>query len=268
MENSKTWVVRGVAGLGLVALGWFALQVLAPRGLAWIVWTVAALGAAFFLLELFVRARRRASEKAEWARWKQAVDDPKIRRTVISELERSFARARILGPRMRLTQARLATALAELHEADGKSEKAIQVLAKVPVEELEPLQAAVVRCARAQAYLHAGDVDGAAATIAPVGDVTGDPVVDANLALVRGAIALEEGDRDGALSAARSVAAAAEPNDELWDDARGLEAACLADAGDAAGARAALEAVEQAGRQRLGLLGSARLRALVSEHDP
>jgi hypothetical protein len=259
----KTFITRAVVLVGLLLFGWVLDHFLEPLGLRWVVWTLAGVVVAFFLLETGLRARKRARERADWRRWRAAMDDPNARRAAIRELRSRIDATRRLGRRFRVRHARLATTLAELHEADGDGEAAVKVLAKVPATELEPLQEAVVRHARAQAYLHAGDPEGAAATLKPLPESTGDAVLDASLTLVRGAVALEESRVDDALSAAREIAAKAEPHDELWDEATALEAACLHEQGDEDAAREALARLEEAGRRRLARVGSARVRDLI-----
>ncbi|RZO52912.1 MAG: hypothetical protein EVA89_30170 [Sandaracinaceae bacterium] len=265
----KTWIVRALVVIGLLFFGWIGHFFLAPRGLAWIVWTVASVIGAFVALEVILRTRKRREERADWARFEAAVTDPGSRREVIRELVREIDRARRFGPRGRMPHARLAVRLAELHLANDDAEKALQALAKVPVTELEPLPAAVVRCARAQAYLHAGDADGAHAALSPLGAeldaaAIGDPVLDATLALARGGLALERGDPDAALQAARSVTALAEPHDELWDEARALEAAALDAQGASDEAAETLGSIRATGRARLEAIGTARVRRLLA----
>lgn len=258
----KTWIVRGATLLGALVFGWVLYVLLEPRGYAWVVWTLGCFVLGFFVTEMVLRTRKRSGERADWARWKAALLDPPARRRAIGELRRAQDRARRLGPRLAIRQARVAVALAELELADGKDDAAIRTLSKVDVSLLDPLQAVILRVARAQAYLHGGDVDGAASTLIPLeGETTGDAVLDASLALARGAVALEEGRLDEARAAAAAIVDAAEPHDELWDEAKALEAACLAASG--APHAASLEAIQEAGRRRLAALGSARVRALI-----
>ena len=262
----RTWIGRALVVIGLLFFGWIGHFFLAPRGLAWIVRTVASVIGAFVALEVILRTRKRRKERADWARFEAAVTDPGSRREVIRELVREIDRARRFGPRVRHAPA---GAEAELHLANDDAEKALQALAKVPVTELEPLPAAVVRCARAQAYLHAGDADGAHAALSPLGAeldaaAIGDPVLDATLALARGGLALERGDPDAALQAARSVTALAEPHDELWDEARALEAAALDAQGASDEAAERLGSIRATGRARLEAIGTARVRRLLA----
>ncbi|MEZ4339763.1 MAG: hypothetical protein R3B82_24345 [Sandaracinaceae bacterium] len=262
----KTWLIRGAVVLGLLVFGWVLRVLLEPLGYGWVVWVLAGLVGAFFATEMILRTRKRSGERADWARWKAALLDPPARRKAIAELRRESDRARRLGPRLAVRQTRLAVALAELWLADGKSDEATRTLARADASRLEPLQAAILRIARVQAYLHGGDVDGAAATLAPLeGDTLGDAVVDATLTLARGAVALEEGRLDEARAAAEAIVEAAEPHDELWDEAKALEAACRdAEGGDP---NDALEAIRPPGRRRLAALGSARVRRLLEALD-
>ncbi len=261
----KTWLIRGAVVLGLLISGWVLRVLLEPLGYGWVVWVLAGLVGGFFVLELTLRARKRGTERADWARWRAALLDPPARRRAIAELRREGDRARRLGARLIVRQTRLAVALAELQLADGKADEAVRTLSRVDASLLDPPQAALLRVARVQAYLHDGDVDGAAATLAPLeGDTLGDAVVDATLALARGAVALEEGRVAEARAAAEAIVEAAEAHDELWDEAKALEAACLdAEGGDAG---PVILAIHEPGRARLAALGSARVRALIARH--
>ena len=224
----KTWIIRGVTLAGTLTFGYVLHYFLEPLGYAWVVWTLGGVALAFFALEMGLQRYRRASERAAWIRWRDALLDGGARRSALGELRRELARARRLGPRLRVKQARLSVVMAELQLAEGKSTDAIATLSKIDVGKLDPDQAAAIRLARAQAYLHLGDVDGAASTLSPLeGDTTGDAVLDASLELAFGALALEEGRVDDAAKAAAHVASIAEVHDELWDEAKALEAACL-----------------------------------------
>ncbi|MBX3271827.1 MAG: hypothetical protein KF729_16285 [Sandaracinaceae bacterium] len=260
----KTWLIRAAVLAGTLVLGAALHAALAPRNLAWVVYALGGGVVALVALEVGLRLSRRRRERADWARWRAALLDPPARRRAIGELRRAADRAARLGPRLAVRQARLAVALGELQLAEGRAEDALRALARVDVSLLDPLQATIVRVARLQAYLHHDDLDGASSTLAPLdGAQDLDPVLDATLALARGAVALEQGRTDDALAAARAVASRAEPHDEIWDEARALEAASL----EASGApwRAVLASVEGSGRARLAALGSARVRRLCAE---
>lgn len=262
----KTWIIRGITLLVGLTFGWVLYKLLAPLGYAWVVWTLAALSVGFFVLETVLRHRKRTAERTAWARWQNALLDPAARRKAILEVRRELARARRLGPRLRVRQARLSVALANLELGEGRSEDAIATLSKLDVSKLEPQQAVVVRIARAQAYLHGDDIDGAAATLSPLtDDTTGDAVLDASVTLARAAIAVEEGALDDASTAAARILGLAAKDDELWDEAKALEAVCL----DARGEphQAALREIAEPGRARLAALGSARLRGLLEPLD-
>ena len=260
----KTWIIRGITLLGALTFGWVLHMLLAPLGYAWVVWALGALAGAFFVVEIVLRWRKRAGERAAWDRYQRALLDPSLRRGVLQELRRELARARRLGPRLKVRQTRLSVALASLELADGKGDAAIATLSKIDVSKLEPLQGVVVRIARAQAYLHGRDIDGAAATLSPLaGTSSGDAALDASVKLAEGAVALEEGDRDTASAAASAVLAVAERDDELWDEAKALEAACLHAAGEPH--ESALREIGAEGRARLAAVGSARVRELLSD---
>jgi len=260
----KTWLVRAAAVAGASIAAWVLHVLLAPLGYGWVVWVLAAVVGGFLTLELSLRWRKRAGERADWARWKAALHDPRARRRAIDELRRAGDRARRLGPRFAVRQARLAVARAELELADGQAERAIATLSKLDVSRLEPAQAVVVRLARAQAYLHDGDVDGAAATLSPFdGSPPSDPALAASVTIARGQVALEEGRADEAAEAAAQVVVVAEPHDELWDEAQALAGCCAAARGE--DPAPILDAIRAPGRRRLAALGSARLRRLLED---
>jgi len=263
----KTWIVRGLTLAGALALGAALHFLLAPLGYAWVVWGLGGLVAALFALEMSLRARRRGRERRSWRRWRATIFDAPARERALAEIRRELDRARRLGPRLRVSQARLSVLLAELLLAKGSSREAIRVLSKIDLSPLQPLQAAAIRLARTQAYLHLGDVDGAASALTPFdGVATGDAVIDASVRLARGAVALEEGRVEEAEDAAGAILELAEPHDELWDDAVALKAACLEERDEPH--EVTLRTIEAAGRVRIGALGTRRLRELVAALDP
>jgi len=251
-----------LAGLGLA--GWVLHFFLAPRGLEWVVWLLGGLIAAFFALELVLRARRRSADAGDLTRWSSAQSDPSARREAIRQLRSRIDRARRFGPRLALEHARLATVLAELLEADGRPEQAIATLAKVPVDSLDAVQSAVVRHARAQAYLAAGDVDGAENALAIAPARTGEDVLDASLALARAWVALARSRIDEAERSGRAIAEAAEEGDELHDEALAILAACAVTRGRKDEGRATWARIDAEGRARLERLGPALLREIAS----
>lgn len=261
----RVWIARVAMLVGLGLLGWVLLFFLAPHGLDWIVWALGIAIAAFLALELVLRARRRGADTSDWTRWQAAQTDPSARRKAIFELRSRIDRARRFGARRALEHARLASVLAELLEADDRADQAIAVLAKVPIDALDPLQATVVRQARAQAYLAAGDTDGAEATLAAAPPRTGEDILDASLSLSRAWVALARGRNDDAEAAAHAIAAAADEGDELHDEARALLAMVHASGGDPQATRAHLARIDEEGRRRLALLGPAALRPHLTD---
>lgn len=253
-HTGRVWVTRSAILLGL-ALFLAVLYALLPAGVRWSVWILAGLIALAVIVELALRARRGAGEEAQWERWRQAMEDPAARRAAIADVRARIDRARRFGPRMHLEHARLASVLAELSMADGRSQEAIDALAKVPIDAMEPAAATVIRHARAQAYLHAGDVEGAASALAMVKDGV-DPVLDASIAIARGFIALGEKRTEDAERIATEVLAIAEEGDELHDEALALRAAIR-------GERALLDRIDEAGKRRLRLLGPAAIREVL-----
>jgi tetratricopeptide (TPR) repeat protein len=255
----RLWIVRGAIVSGLVLLGWVLWLVLSPYGFAWIVWVLAGLLAAAVAIELVVRATRVHGEGAQWEVWRRAMEDDDARQLAIDDARARIDRARRFGPRKHLEHARLAAALAELLEAAGRSQEAIDTLAKVPVDALDPIPQAVVRHARALAYLHAGDIEGAAAALALVPERV-EPVLDASIAIARGVIALGQDRLDDAERFARDIEAKAEEGDELHDEALALQAAVLLAREKPDEARALIARIDEGGRRRLALIGPALIR--------
>lgn len=262
-SHVRVWLLRlGIVATVLaVAAGLWS--VLAPRGLGWVPVALVGLLLAFAALELGLRARRRASEDVDAERWRAALTDARTRPAAIAELRRRIDRARRFGSRLRLQHARLAITLAELLEAAGKYEEAIATLARVPVDELTPLEAAVVRHARAQAYLAAGDLDGAEIALAATPERVDDAVLDASLVLARAAVCLGRGRVDEAEERARKIAELAEEGDELQDEALALIARCQWERGAHGDARASMARIDEAGRQRLLAMGPAVVREML-----
>lgn len=250
-----------LAGLALV--GWVLHALLAPRGFGWVVWTLGAFLAAFIALELVLRTRRRGADARDLERWSRAQADPHERREAIRELRSRLERARRFGPRFALEQARLSTVLAELLTADGRPEHAIAVLAKVPLDSLDDLQLGVVRHARAQAHLAAGDIEAAETTLATAPERTGEELLDASLALARAWVALASGNAHEADRAARAILEANEEGEELHDEALALLAASARARGEHESARALLARIDAEGRARLERVGPAPLRKML-----
>ena len=258
----KVWTLRALWITSALALGWALHSFLEPRGAGSVVWILGGVVTLFLLVEFVLRTRKRRDERASWARHERALLDPAARRRSIQELRRELARARRLGPRLIVRQTRLSVALADLQLAEGDSDGAVQTLSRLDISRLDDLQATVVRLSRARAYLHGDDLDGAAATLSPITEeVISDPVLRASLTLARGQLALEEQRPDDACAAAQQIAQIAEPHDELWDEAKALEACCMHAEGKAFDQP--LGQIRAAGRERLAALGSARLRALL-----
>lgn len=260
----RIWIARSGMLLGLALAGWVAWYFLAPLGLGWIVWALAGLVAAFIALELALRARRRGIDARALERWQASQAEPGARRAAIREVRSRIERARRYGSRFVVEHARLATILAELLESDERAAEAIAALASVPVDALDPLHGAVVRQARAQAYLAAGDLDGAEATLAAAPARTGEEVLDASLMLARAWVALGRARLDEAEEAARAVAAKAEPNDELHDEAQAILATSAHERGDHERARALLATLDEPGRDRLTRLGPRSVREILA----
>jgi tetratricopeptide (TPR) repeat protein len=259
----RIWLLRLGVVATVLALASGLWSMLAPRGLGWVPLTLVGLLVAFVAIELVLRARRRAHDDDDADRWRAALTDARARPAVIAELRRRIDRARLFGPRLRLEHARLSIVLAELHQAAGKHDEALATLARVSVGELEPLEAAVVRHARAQAYLAADDVEGAEVALLAAPEEAGDAVLDASLTLARAAVRLGRGEVDEAQARAQRIADLAEEGDELHDEALALLARCQWERGAHDEARASIARIDDAGRARLRALGPALLRVVL-----
>lgn len=260
----RVWIARLGMLLGLALAGWGLWFFLAPLGLGWIVWALGALVVAFVALELALRARRRGTDARALERWQAAQAEPSARRAAIREVRSRIERARRYGSRFVVEHARLATVLAELLEADARAGEAIEALARVPIDELDDVQGAVVRQARAQAYLAAGDLDGAEATLAAAPARAGVDVLDASLALARAWVALGRARLDDAEEAARAIAREAERGDELHDEAQAILATAAHARGDHEQTRSILATLDAEGRDRLARIGPQLLREILA----
>ena len=255
----KRVILLGVLGCAT----WIAWVLLSRVGLAWLVYVGWGGVAALFVLELSLTGRKRARQSADHDRWERALLDPGARRPAIAELRAAVARAARLGRRGRLRRARLSMSLSELLTAEGRHEQAIRVLAKVPTDELEDAQAAVVRHGRAQAYLAAGDPEGAQITLKQRPESSGDPVLDRSLDLLELMAAAELGEGERALEALAALRGGLD-DPELVADAEIVEACALLRLDRPEEARAKLAAVDQEVRARAAALGPPGLRELLA----
>lgn len=246
------------------ALAWLAYYVLDHFGISWVLWVLLGLGVtAFFSEMLLQRIRRRRREEA-WDRWERATDDEAARPGAMKEIRERLKTVRRLGTRTRLEQAHLSVMLAELLDASGQPAEGARVLAQVPVDDLEPAQAAVVRHAKVVCYLSASDVEGAELALSVRDETTSASDVDARLDLLALMVAIEKGDAERALREAPGIGKRA-GDEEIELEARVVEAAALDALGRHPEALDKLRSIDAPTLAGLARLGAPRVRPLAAE---
>ena len=251
--------------MALVAtLSWLAYYVLDHWGISWVLWVVLGLGVTAFLVEKVLQRSRRRKREADWDRWEQAIGDEVARPAAMTEIRERLKTVRRLGARTRLEQAHLSVMLAELHDAAGAPAEGAKVLSQLPVDELEPAQAAVVRHAKVVCYLSAGDIESAELTLSVRDEKTSASDVDARLDLLGLMVAIEKGDAARALREAPAAARKA-GDEEVELEARVVEAAALDALGRRAEALSKLDGVDAPTLAGLARLGAPRVRPLALE---
>lgn len=254
--------MRVVAVAAFATIVYFVLDYF---GVAWAMVPLVTIVFAIWLGET-LRMRWAARKKEEsWDRWEAAVVDDDRRDAAIAEVREALEKSRRLGPRLRLEQAHLSVILAELLDAAGRPAEGSRVLTRVKIEELEKGQAAVVRHAKAVAYLSAGDVDNADLTLRVRGSRSTEDDVEARLDFLELMVAIEKGEPQRALDGADAIAKGCPSDPTLADDARVVEAAAL----DALGRRdEAIAKLNSLGKDTLGALarmGQPRVRPLAKD---
>jgi hypothetical protein len=261
----RGWLLRfmRVAFLGTGA--WLAFHWLEPQGLGWVVPVVAAALALAWIGWRYRRLQQQRASDAAADRWAEALLDPPLRPEAIRGLRTELASLRPRGGRDAGQHARLSLVLAELLEADGDPQGALDALRSVNLPALPERTRAMVRHARAVASLSAGDVEAAAAALDAIGGATGERDVDLRVRALRGLIAVERGEAEHALELAEELRVDAGSDGDLRLEARVLKAAAL----DALGERAdALAVMRALGEEMLGVLlvlGLPRVRRLADQ---
>lgn len=235
-------------------------------GYAWAMVPIATLILLIWLAET-ARMRWQARKREEsWDRWEAAVNaEESVRDQAIAEVREALEKSRRLGPRLRLEQAHLSVILAELLDAAGRPAEGSRVLTRVKIDELEPGQAAVVRHAKAVAYLAAGDVENADLTLRVRGSRSPEADVEARLDFLVLMVAIEKGEAQRALDEAAGIAKAHPQDPTLADDARVVEAAALDALGKRDEAIAKLRPLGKETLTALARLGQPRVRPLAKD---
>jgi len=241
---------------GIAAALYFVLE---PYGLAWWVLPLAVVGT------LIVAWRRwralRLGRRAE--RWADAVLDPAARpaaeREVRAELDRIAAADRTRHPE----RVRLTVLLAELLDAAERLVEAEALLLAVPIDDLPPVDAGVLRHGRAVLRLRAGDPAGARDVLREGPLRTGAPELDLRLELLDASAGLELGEAERALETATSVRRRAASDEALVVEARVVRAAALDALGNREDALAVLRTFGPELIDMLEKLGQPRVRALA-----
>ncbi len=247
---------------------WLLFQLLDPMGLGWVVLLAFCVLAMIWLGYRFVRARQRQALDVQADRWAEALMSPPERPAAIRELREAIAKNAPASEKRAVTHAQLSLVLAELLEADGEPQAAMEVLDAIAVEDLPMRTAAMVRHARAVAALSAGDTERASKILAQLHASTGDRAVDLRVRLLRGLVAVEKGEGEKALALADECRVAAGDDPDLRVEARVLKALAL----DALGERDdALKVMRAIGREMLEVLlvlGLPRVRLLAEAALP
>ncbi len=261
----NVWAWRVMRILAVTIFSVVVYYVLDYYGVAW---AMVPLVSVVFLIWLgeTLRMRWRAQQREKgWDRWEAAVTDDTKRDAAIEEVREALEKSRRLGPRLRLDQAHLSVILAELLDAAGRPTEGSRVLTRVKIEELESGQAAVVRHAKAVAYLSAGDVENADLTLRVRGQRSSEGDVEARLDFLVLMVAIEKGDAQRALDEADGIATGYPADPTLVDDARVVEAAALDALGRRDEAIAKIKVLPKDTLAALARMGQPRVRPLAKD---
>lgn len=245
-----------VALLASAAIAWGN-----AHGLGWIGWIVASgmllgvLGARF-LQAPFGRGAARE------ARWEAALYAAPKRGRAIQELRRALGRLEPVKQRTRSEHARLSILLAELLDAERRYDEACDVVDRLSLDALAPLEAALVRHTRAVTHLRNSDAKRAleALTGRPP---SGDLELDQRLSLLETYARLELGEAAHALAFAGELEHARGIEESVALEARVVRAAALDALGRREEALVTLTALGRDALEPLAELGQPRVRSLV-----
>lgn len=261
----KGGLLRVGRGIVVAIAVFFLFQWLQPQGLGWLVWVLVGVGAALWVGWRTLRIRRARADDARADRWATALMSPPERPGVARELREAIAALDEGKPKQLAERAHLSLVLAELLEADGDPEGALEVLEALPEAKLEERMGAVVRHARAVSHLSAGRPEAAREVLDELPGPCGDRSVDLRVRMLRGIIAAETGDPEEALEVAEHTRDEAGDDADLKTEARLLKAVALDAAGDRADALKVMHVLGDEMLDVLAILGLPRVRALATE---
>lgn len=256
----RAWLLRGLRVVFIAVSAWLGFSYLAPRGLGWVVWAVLGGLAALYFGRRAHRAIGRRRENARADAWAEALMDPALRPAAIRGLRDEIE---ALGAKSPVEHARRTLVLAELLEANGEPRAGREALDLVDDAALAESLAAVVRHARAVSSLSAGDAVAAAEALDALPGPCGDAVMDLRIRLLRGLIAVEEGQPERGLEIARELREETDDAD-LRTELRVLEAVAREAAGQRQAAIKAILALDDEMLDVLRVLGLPRVRAIVT----
>lgn len=245
-------VVGGGAFLGYRALS--------PMGYGWVVLVVAGVLASLWIGYRAYRARLQRQREARADRWAEALLVPPKRPAAFREIREVLRQAETRRP---VEHARVTLVLAELLDADGEPEAAVEALQAVDETRLPKGLAAIVRHASAVAHLSAGDPEGAAQALDGA-EPSGSAEIELRIRMMRGLIAAERGQVTEAKRIAKESREDALDDEDLRLEARLLEAVAIDAGGDR---RAAIKRMLRLGDEMLDILvvmGLPRVRALAA----
>lgn len=261
----KGGLLRVGRGIVIAVAVFFLFQWLQPQGLGWLVWVLVGVSAALWVGWRTLRIRRARAADARADRWATALMNPPERPTVVRELREAIAELDESSPRALAERAHLTLVLAELLEADGEPEAALEALEALPEPRLEERMSAVVRHARAVSHLSAGRPESAREVLDELPGPCGDRSVDLRIRMMRGIIAAETGDPESALEVAEHTRDEAGDDNDLKTEARLLKAIALDAAGDRADAIKVMHVLGDEMLDVLAILGLPRVRELATE---
>lgn len=261
--------------VGSLVLRFFAVALLAYgafRGLdalgvaAWMGPVAVVVSALMIGVAYWQRKQTRESE-TRFVAWESTLADPPSRARAITEIRAELQRTQPHAKRMIGDRAQLSLVLAQLLDAAGRADEACDVLARVPVEEMKPIGAAVVRQARLVAQLSAGRLDDAQATITAHRPPT-DAATDARIELGQRQLWIERGELDRAEADLAAIDELAKTDDtDLAADVVALRA-MIADArGERARARELLGALPAEQLEALRAAGPTRVKAILGDAE-
>ncbi len=242
-------------------LAYLAIQWSSARGMPWLGWTVAAsLFVAWLAFALFQR-KKQVRERRE-AAWERAIYAPEQRPKAIAELKKALRALEPVKQRTRVEHARLSVLLAELLDAQGECQAAMEAVDRIGLTALPRLDAGLVRHTRAVTHLRASDAQGALKALEGR-DLSGDLELDQRLGLLEAYAQIENGLIQQGLAHADLIASSPGVDPTVITEARVVRAAALDALGKQEEALVVLAALGREALRPLAELGHPRVRALA-----